>query len=67
MSLALKIHHRNRIIANKKAIDPTFYKVDGRYNKGKIHCSCGMCSVKTKKNGHTISDIKKLNKLNELP
>ena len=24
------------------------YKYDGMYSKGKIHCSCGMCSAKTR-------------------
>lgn len=25
-----------------------YYRIDGKYSKGKIHCSCPMCSEKTK-------------------
>jgi len=59
------LHHRNRIINKKKKIAKQlygefgFYNCDGAYNKGKIHCSCWMCSEKTKYHGEPISDIKK--------
>ena len=33
------------------------------YSKGKIHCSCPLCSAKTRKNGPTISDIRQIQKL----
>ena len=33
------------------------------FSKGKIHCSCPICSTKTKKDGYKHSDIKKLEKL----
>lgn len=36
----------------------------GYLRKGKIHCSCPLCAAKTRKNGYTISDLKKLEKLN---
>lgn len=36
------------------------YKYDGQYAKGKIHCSCEMCSVKTGKHGHKVSELRKL-------
>jgi hypothetical protein len=30
----------------------TWFKYDGQYIKGKIHCSCPLCSQKTKNNGY---------------
>ena len=30
-----------------------YYKHDGQYCKGKIHCSCPLCSAKTKQYGNT--------------
>ena len=33
------------------------------YSKGKIHCSCGLCAAKTRKHGPTISDIRKIQRL----
>lgn len=52
MSLAYKIEMRKKHIAKKKAICKDvygfeWYKEDGCYNKGKIHCSCPICSEKT--------------------
>ena len=40
---------RNKAIARKKRICKRFYgfdwyKHDGQYSKGKIHCSCRMCT-----------------------
>ena len=42
-------NERNKHIARRKNIAEhvygwAFYTVDGRYSKGKVHCSCGMCS-----------------------
>ena len=38
---------RNKAIARKKRIckelDMTWYNVDGKYSKGKIHCGCPLC------------------------
>lgn len=34
-----------------------------RLNKGKIHCSCPICAAKTKIFGPTISDFKKLERM----
>ena len=28
-----------------------YYKCDGKYDKGKVHCSCPMCSRKTNNKG----------------
>ena len=44
---------RNKHISRKKRIvhemnDYWIYKYDGQYSKGKIHCSCGMCMIKTR-------------------
>lgn len=46
---------RNRHIARRKYIAEqiygwAYYADDGRYNKGKVHCSCGMCSRYNKTN-----------------
>jgi len=35
---------------------------DGRYDKGKIHCSCWMCAQKTNRDGFKHSDQKKMQK-----
>ena len=37
-----KIAHRKRIC--KRAYGWDWYKHDGQYSKGKIHCSCKMCT-----------------------
>ena len=54
-----------------------FYDNLHQYSKNKIHCSCPMCSAKTKNKGHrkknwwapsrnyTISDLRKIQKLEE--
>ena len=34
-----------------------------RLNKGKIHCSCPLCSTKTKVYGPSLSDFKKLERM----
>ena len=31
-----------------------------RLSKGKVHCSCPLCATKTKKDGYSHSDLKKL-------
>lgn len=45
---------RKKHIARKKRIVhdcyyniDNWYNCDGKYSKGKIHCSCGMCRAKT--------------------
>ena len=40
------------------------YKSLHQLVKGKIHCSCWMCSSKTKVHGYSVSDLRKLDKLN---
>ena len=54
--------------ARKKNICEThygfsYYDNDHQYSKNKIHCSCPLCSAKTKINGHSISEMKKINSL----
>ena len=47
---------RNKHIRRKKTIAEkiyrwSYYKCDGRYDKGKVHCSCPMCTRKTNNKG----------------
>lgn len=61
-------HKRYVKIARKKNLvhemnDYWYYKFDGQYDKGKIHCSCPLCSAKYSINGPDIRDIKKLESL----
>lgn len=30
-----------------------YYSHDGMYSKGKVHCSCGMCSAKTRNKSYS--------------
>ena len=48
--IAYKREMRNKVIARKKRIDRAvhagvegWYKYDGQYSKGKIHCGCIIC------------------------
>ena len=60
-------HHRKRIIQRKAKIakqlgwHPRF---TGYFGKGKVHCSCWMCSQKTNKDGFPHSQVVKLERLN---
>lgn len=40
------------------------YKFDGVLSKGKIHCSCWMCSAKTNVHGPKMSDLRKIEDMN---
>lgn len=44
--------------------DGHWYSVNGKYSKGKIHCSCYMCSAKTNVRGWKISDQRKIDRAN---
>ena len=60
-------HQRNRVIQRKKKIAIQYGwrpKFDGYLARGKIHCSCPMCSIKTKKNGFPHSQVIQLENLN---
>lgn len=68
---AKHIRRKKAVCHNKYYID-SYYPHDGMYSKGKIHCSCMLCSEKTRNNkpsrrnhyGPTInykhSDLKKI-------
>ena len=43
------ISHRKRIA--RKLYGKYFEIIDGEYDKGKVHCSCPMCSRKTNNKG----------------
>lgn len=56
---------RNRKIARKKRIDKAvhcsigpWYDCDGKYSKGKIHCSCKMCTYSKIFDLATVHDLK---------
>ena len=55
------IERKKRIIKDQN--NYWYYKHEGELNKGKIHCSCWMCSGKTSVHGYKISDIRKLESL----
>ena len=46
-----------------RGLDSSWYNNLHEYSKGKIHCSCGLCAAKTRKHGPTISDIRKIQRL----
>lgn len=54
---------RNKTILRKKCISNLvygldWYKHDGQYSKGKIHCGCGLCKFGKKYKLPTIRDIR---------
>lgn len=66
-SQAYNRHHRKRVIERKTKIAKQIgwhSRYTGYFAKGKIHCSCGMCSNKTKKNGFPHSQVIQLERLN---
>ena len=44
-----KIHHKKKLA--KEIYGSDYYEYDGQYSKGKIHCSCPLCSAKTNNKG----------------
>ncbi|MFJ7935800.1 hypothetical protein [Sporosarcina sp. NPDC096371] len=59
-------HHRNRVIQRKLKIARRlgWHVQDiGRFAKGKVHCSCWMCSQKTKRDGYPHSQVIQLERL----
>ena len=56
LDLQIKPYSKNRGIG--------LYDNLHQYSKNKIHCSCPLCSAKTRNNGHTISDLKKVQSMN---
>ena len=63
-------HHRWRVINRKKKFVKQTgrwnYKFDGVFNKGKMHCSCGMCTYKIRTLGYTMSDMRKIERLKSM-
>lgn len=61
-------HHRRRTIRRKLKIAVQYgwnISCKGHYAKGKIHCSCSLCAVKTRKDGFPHSQMKKLQYLDQ--
>ena len=59
-------HHRNRVIQRKTKIAKQIgwhSRFSGFFAKGKIHCSCWMCSEKTNKDGFPHSQTIQLERL----
>lgn len=57
------ISKRKHIVRDCMQSDPNWdirLQETGRLSKNKVHCSCPLCSVKTRKNGYTHSDKKKM-------
>lgn len=52
---------RARKISRKRRISQNYWYVEhiGMLDKGKIHCSCPMCSAKTKVLGPPVSEIRR--------
>ncbi len=67
---AYRRSQRHKAIERKKQIIQQVYQckycgVEGKLNKGKVHCSCPLCTRKTAQIGYKASDRRKLNKLKE--
>ena len=71
---AYRRSERNRAIARKKGAVKrfsggrfTWYTIDGKYAKGKIHCSCAMCREKDFYGRHVLTkaEIIAIDKVNE--
>ena len=56
------IKRKKRII--KELNNYWLYEHEGVLSKGKIHCSCKLCSAKSNRNGWKPSDILKIEKFN---
>ena len=61
MKTQTKVKRKLKIIHNQH--DYWNYKYIGSLRKGKIHCSCPLCSKKTKYRGLSHSDLRKADKL----
>lgn len=60
-------HHRKRVIQRKVKISKQLgwhVTYEGQFAKGKVHCSCPMCSQKTNRDGFPHSQIIQLECLN---
>lgn len=64
----VKIQHKADIIKNVyydggQWFDDVYKGKEHILSKDKIHCSCPMCSAKTRRNGYKISDLRKIESL----
>jgi hypothetical protein len=62
---AYRRYVRNREIQRKKHISNAvygfdWYKHDGQYSKGKIHCGCGLCKFGRKYGMPTVKDMREV-------
>ena len=63
-SIAYRRAVRCKAIKRKKGISRAvygfdWYRYDGQYSKGKIHCGCGLCKFGRKYNLPTFQDVKR--------
>lgn len=61
--MAYRRYVRYKVIKRKKRISNAvygldWYKHDGQYSKGKIHCGCGLCKFEKKFGLPTIRDMR---------
>lgn len=69
-TLAYKRYQRHRAISRKKNIchkrdGSDWYKHDGQYSKGKIHCGCGICKFGRKYGPPTFKTIRETAKFKD--
>ena len=56
-----RLAQRTRVIRRKKWITRVcrriedYYRYDGQYDKGKTHCSCGLCRDRDHRGGHLLT------------
>ncbi len=53
--LRRKMITRKKRICREKYLYPDWYRFDGQYDKGKIHCSCRMCREKDARGRHILT------------
>lgn len=65
--MAYRRYVRNKTILRKKRISNSvygldWYKHDGQYSKGKIHCGCELCKSGKKYGMPTIRDMREISR-----
>lgn len=66
--IAYRRNVRNKHISRKRRLSESFvkcieYKYEGQYSKGKIHCSCRMCTYSKYHKLKTFKDYKEEEKM----
>ena len=62
MSYTVKRHSKNHTRHYKYVhISQKDFITKNKLSKNKVHCSCYLCSQKTRKHGYKASDIRKIN------